>query len=352
MKRRESIIFIVLLLLVSSATLVEAQTRKSGINAATFLKVGVGGRQVGLGSAVTSLTGDATNMFWNPAGTALKNDQAQIAFTHNNWIASLKQEALAGSYNLAGIGTIGVGVMSFGIKGIQADRDIYPLGDAQLRGQEIDQATTDTYDYQDLLAQVTYSRYIIDKLAIGVSAKYIHEKIDDQNASAVAFDLGSVYNIGILDWNIGARICNLGSDMKYYDFASPIPLTFSIGTSMTPIRFGSSTSVLFAVDLVKPQDGQQYYYTGMEFNISNMFYIRGGWKVNYSFFGLAGDGIDEGITYGANARPGIRTSLEKGSLGAGFFLPMESYDVGFDYAYTAFTSLNDVHRFTVRFALK
>ncbi len=351
MKRKESIIFIVLLLLASSAALVEAQTRKSGINSAAFLKVGVGARQVALGSAATSLTGDATNMFWNPAGTAMKEDMMQVSFTHNNWIASLQQEALAATYNMKGVGTIGIGVMSFGIKGIAADRDIYPGAAAELQAQQIDGSTGDSYDYQDLLVQVNYSRWIMDKLALGVTAKFLNEKIDDMNASAIAFDLGSVYNIGILDWNIGARISNLGSDMKYYDFNHPIPLTFSIGTSMAPIKVGT-TSVLMAVDVVKPQDGQQFYYTGLEVNMNNMFYLRGGWKINYSYLGLAGDGVDEGIVTGGNARNGIRTSLEKGSLGAGFKLPMDEYNVSIDYAYTIFSSLSDVHRFTVHFAMK
>ncbi len=351
MKRKESIIFIVLLLLASSVSLVEAQTRKAGLNSATFLKVGVGARQVALGSAASSLTGDATNMFWNPAGTALKNDMMQVSFTHNNWIASLKQEALAATYNWAGVGTVGIGVMSFGINGIAADRDIYPDASAELQNQQIDLATGDSYDYQDLLVQVNYSRYIMDKLALGVSAKYLNEKIDDQSANALAFDLGSVYHIGVLDWSIGARISNLGSDMKYYDFNHPIPLTFSIGTSMAPINVGS-TKVLMAFDVVKPQDGAQYYYTGLEINTSDMFFIRGGWKVNYSYLGLSGDGVDEGIKTGGNARPGIRTSLEKGSLGAGFRFPMDEYIVSLDYAYTAFSSLNDVHRFTVHFAMK
>jgi hypothetical protein len=349
MKRNESIIFMVLVLLISSAAPLEAQTRKAGINAAAFLKVGVGGRQSGMGSAVTSLTGDATNMFWNPAGIALTDDAMQVSFTHNNWIASLKQEALAAAYNWKNIGTVGIGVMSFGITGIPADRDVYT--DPELIAQQIDQATSATYDYQDLLFQATYSRFISDRLALGVTAKYIYEKIDDQHASAIAFDLGSVYNIGVLDWNIGARICNLGGDMKYYDFAQPIPLTFSIGTSMAPIKFGQN-SIMLSLDLVKPYDGQQYYYTGLEYNADNMFFLRAGWKLNYSYFGLTGDGIDEGITYGGNARAGIRTSLEKGSLGAGVRLPFDSYNVSVDYAYTVFTAVNDVHRFTVHFAMK
>lgn len=346
MKKISSISIAALLLVVFATGIVTAQTRKAGINSAAFLKVGVGARQIGMGSAVTSTNGDVTNMFWNPAGVALSDEKAQVSFTYNSWIGGLTQNAFAGSYKLEGIGTIGVGVMTFGISGIPADRDVYP-GNSVLQGLQIDQGTSATYDYLDLLAQVTYSTYVMDRLTLGASAKFIHEKIDDQNASAIAFDLGSVYNIGLLDWNVGARISNLGSDMKFYDYASPIPLTFSMGTSLTPIRIGEN-AVTFAIDAVKPQDGMQYYYTGLEYNYNNSIFLRGGWKVNYSYLGLAGDGIDPGTSQ----RQGIQTSLEKGSLGAGVRVPMDVYLLSLDYSYTVFTSFSDVHRITLRISMK
>jgi hypothetical protein len=346
MKKIYSISIAALLLVVFATGIVDAQTRKAGINAAAFLKVGVGARQIGMGSAVTSLNGDVTNVFWNPAGIALKDDKAQVSFTYNSWIGGLTQNAVAASYKMEGIGTIGIGVMTFGMTGIVADRDIYP-SNAVLQALQIDQATADTYDYMDLLAQVTYSTYVMDRLALGASVKLIHEKIDDMNASAIGFDLGSVYNIGLLDWNIGARISNLGSDIKFYDYASPIPLTFSMGTSMTPIRIGSN-AITFAIDAVKPQDGQQYYYTGMEYNYNNMIFLRGGWKMNYSYLGLAGDGIDPGTSQ----RMGVQTSLEKGSLGAGVRVPMAEYMLSLDYAYTVFTGFSDVHRITLHVSMK
>jgi hypothetical protein len=346
MKKIYSISVAALLLVVFATGIVTAQTRKAGINAAAFLKVGVGARQVGMGSAVTSSNGDVTNIFWNPAGSALNKDLAQVSFTYNSWIGGLKQNAVAASYNMEGIGTIGLGVMTFGISGIPADRDIYP-GNTVLQALQIDQATADTYDYMDMLVQLTYSTYVMDRLTLGASVKFINEKIDDQNASAIAFDLGSVYNIGIYNWNIGAHISNLGSDIKFYDYASPIPLTFSMGTSITPIRVGEN-AVTVALDAVKPQDGQQYYYTGLEYDYNNTIFLRGGWKLNYSYLGLAGDGIDEGTSL----RQGVRTSLEKGSLGAGIRVPVSDYMVALDYAYTAFTSFNGVHRITVHFSMK
>jgi hypothetical protein len=346
MKKISSTSIAALLLVVFATGIVTAQTRKVGINAAAFLKVGVGARQVGMGSAVTSLNGDVTNVFWNPAGVALNNEKAQVSFTYNSWIGGITQNAVAASYNMEGIGTLGLGVMTFGISGIPADRDIYP-GNSVLQALQIDQATADKYDYMDMLVQLTYSTYIMDRLTLGASFKFINEKIDDQNATALGFDLGSVYNIGIYNWSIGARISNLGSDLKFYDYASPIPLTFSIGTSIVPVRIGEN-AVTLAVDAVKPQDGQQYYYTGLEYNYSNTVFLRGGWKLNYSYLGLAGDGIDEGTSQ----RQGIQTSLEKGSLGAGVRVPMAEYMLSLDYSYTVFTAFSDVHRITLHVSMK
>ena len=346
MKKVSSISIAALLLVVFATGIVTAQTRKAGINAAAFLKVGVGARQIGMGSAVTSTNSDVTNMFWNPAGVALRDEKAQVSFTYNSWIGGITQNAVAASYNMEGIGTLGIGVMTFGISGIPADRDVYP-GNAVLQALQIDQATADTYDYMDMLAQVTYSTFVMNRLSLGASAKFIHEKIDDQAATAIAFDLGSVYNIGIADWNIGARLSNLGSDMKFYDYPSPIPLTFSVGTSLVPLRIGAN-SVMVAVDLVKPQDGQQYYYTGFEYNYGNTVFLRGGWKFNYSYLGLAGDGIDEGTSL----RQGVQTSLEKGSLGAGVRVPMAEYMLSLDYSYTVFSLFSDVHRITLHVSMK
>jgi hypothetical protein len=346
MKRMYVVPLIAVLVLALCVSGTDAQTRKAGINSAAFLKVGVGARQVALGSAVTSLYGDANNMFWNPAGVALFEQTAQASFTHNNWIGGIAQEALAATYNLADIGTVGIGFMSFGINGIPAERD-NGYSDPDLQAQVIDNLTSTTYDYQDLLLQLTYSRYITDNLTLGATAKYIHEKIDDQGASAVGFDVGAIYNIGLLGWSIGARVNNMGSDIKFYDYASPIPMTFSIGTSMTPVTVGS-THWLIALDLVKPQDGQQYYYVGTELAFDKTFFLRGGWKYNYSWFGLSGNGIDDGTLQ----RAPIQTSLERGSLGAGIRVPFDEYVVSFDYAYTVFISIDNVHRFTISFAMK
>jgi len=338
--RHIQILAAVLLAAFVLADVTEAQNRKAGLNGAAFLKIGVGARQVGLGSAVTSLTDDVTNMFWNPAGIALKEgEMLQASFTYNKWFADLTQNAAAVSYRLEDIGTIGVGFMSFGVSGIPSDRDLYP-DNPDLAALQIDQSSGD-YDYLDLLLMATYSRYITDRLSLGVSFKYISEKIDDQTASAVAFDFGSVYDIGVLGWKIGARLNNLGGDLTFYDFPAALPLTFSIGTSIVPID-NDMSRFMIALDGVKPQDGLQYYFLGGEFTLMKLVSVRGGYKFNYS-------GMDDG---GNSTRDAINTTVENWSAGAGFMVDLSGLNVRVDYGYTDMDLVDVVHRVSVSVGLK
>ena len=82
-----------LVLVVFAAGLGYGKVRQTGLTGAAFLKVGVGARAVALGSATTSLTDDVNQIFWNPAGMALSNEQWQATFTYNRWIADLSHSA-------------------------------------------------------------------------------------------------------------------------------------------------------------------------------------------------------------------------------------------------------------------
>lgn len=306
-----------------------AQNRKAGLTGAAFLKVGVGARNVALGTAVTALSGDVTQMFYNPAGIALKDQTMQASFTYNKWIADIGHSAAAVSYNLEGIGTIGVGFISFGLSGIEAARD------------KSDDVTSSTYDYRDMAYQLSFSRYVVDQLSLGVTVKGVTQSIDGISASAFALDFGSVYHIGVLDWTIAARFNNLGSDILFYDIATPLPMQFSIGTALKPYK-NEMMGVMVAVDAVKPQDGPQYVYGGVELSFMELVALRGGYKFNYS-------GTDEVTGTGGNA---INSTIEGLSAGAGVRTSFEGYQIGFDYSFTQMELLDAAHRFTLTIGMK
>ncbi|RPH37737.1 PorV/PorQ family protein [bacterium] len=331
-----SCLLLVLLLVQTGA----AQERKAGLTGAAFLKIGVGARQVAMGTATTAITGDVNQMFYNPAGIALKNEMLQASFTYNKWIADIGHNSAAVSYNLEDIGTIGIGFITFGISGIPADRDI-PV-DPVLKPFQIETLNSSTYDYRDMSYQLTFSRYVMDNLALGVTVRGVSESIDGLSTTAVALDFGSTYNIGVLDWVIAARFNNLGSDMKFYDIAFGLPLQFSIGTAIVPIKTGDS-KIMMALDATKPQDGPLYLFGGVEYSFMNMLALRGGYKFNYS-------GTSETPGLGTLA---VNSTIEGLSLGAGVQYELEGTGIiGVDYSYTQMNLLDNVHRFSVRFGMK
>jgi hypothetical protein len=346
MNRKRTIAFgliaLILMIMLAAPTPTYAQeTRKAGLNSAIFLNVGVGARAVGLGSATTSMANDVSQIFWNPAGIALENEQLQASFSYNRWLGDLKHNAGAVSYKLKDIGTFGIGVIIFGVSDIPADRDIYDAPD--LKPFQIDQATSATYNYRDISLGLSYARYFFDRLALGATVKLVTETIDDQTVSAVAFDLGSIYKIGFADWQIGARLQNIGSDIKYYDITYNLPLTFSIGTSIKPVQDKEKmNSLMISIDGVKRQDGPQYVYVGSEFAFQNLIFLRAGWKFNYS----------STATVGTSTRPEINSTIEGLSAGAGINVTVNEYNVKVDYAFTKMDLFNDVHRVTVHFGMK
>ena len=221
-----------------------AQIRKSGITGAAFLKIPVGARATALGSAYTTIPEDVNQMFWNPAGIATQGGKTQLTFSYNDWIAGLAHVAAGVSHDFASIGTLGIGFLSLSLSDIQADRDVVP---SFLSGSftPFDLGTSDTYDYNDTAVNVSWAYVFTDKLSMGSSIKYINQSIDGVSANAVALDFGAIYHIGFRGARIGARMNNLGNDLKLFDLGTPLPLTFSIGMAVkeitdraADIRFG------------------------------------------------------------------------------------------------------------------
>jgi hypothetical protein len=315
-----------------------AQDRKAGLTGAAFLKVGVGARAVGMGSAVTALSGDVNQMFYNPAGIALTDQMFQASFSYNKWIADIGHNSAAVSYNWEGVGTIGVGFITFGVSDIPADRDI-PT-DPTLAPDQVDFTTSATYDYRDIAYQVTFARNVIDQLSLGITLKGISQSIDGQSVSAVAFDFGSVYRIGVLGWTIAARFNNLGSDLKYYDIDAALPLQFTIGTALMPVK-SEQASIMVALDATKPQDGPLYLFSGAEATFMDFVSVRAGYKLNYS-------GTEETALSGT----AIKSTIEGVSLGGGLKTTFEGYTIGVDYSYTQMDILDAAHRISVQIGMK
>lgn len=334
------ILFLALAGAVAFAPRAEAR-QKSGLTGAAFLKVGVGARMAALGQAATTVTKEPNQLFLNPSGMALRSGETQVTFTYNKWIADIAHNAAAVTFGTR-MGTLGVGFISMGKSKIDAERDAIP-GFLQGIATTYDQNTSPTYDYSDIAILLGYANQVTDKLSLGSDVKILRESIDTHSASSLAFDFGAIYQIGFHGASVGARISNIGKDMKFFNKGVPLPLVFSVGASFDLVK-NEKHSLMLRADAAKPQDASQIVFSGGEYVYNDMFFLRGAWKFNYS-------GAES--TYGGkNQSQKIKDTEEKGSLGAGVKLPMGKHKVMVDYAYTGFGVLKNVHRFSVGIDLK
>lgn len=334
MKVSKTIALTLVFMLLSVSFVGAGQLRKPGIDGAAFLKIGVSARMVALGSAATTVYGDPNMVFWNPAGIEIDEGKTQIGLNYNKWLIDMNHNSGAITHGFGNLGTFGIGVIYMGLSDLTADRDIAPPGYSEPVPEAAGVSRFDTYDYSDMAVTIAYSKRFTDRFRMGASAKFIREVIDTEDATAFAFDFGAIYETGFRDLTFGARINNVGGDMKFYAIGASLPLNFSIGASMS-IAKEEDTALKAFVDLTKPKDNEQLYFVGGEWSIYNKLALRGGYKLGYS---------------GAHDATTLLNQTDEGfTAGGGLAVPVSGYNLVIDYAFTSFTVFSNTHQFSLRF---
>lgn len=295
-KYRDTIIMkLALVLAVLISNIAFGQTiGRVGTTAAPFLKIGVGGRALGMGEASTSIANDVTAMFWNPAGTTGLN-KMQAIINHFDYIADLTFDYAGIAIPIEGFGTIGAFAGKLGMPDIERTTIYAPDGN----GEKVSAGST--------VVGLNYSRSLTDHFSIGGNFKYITESIWHSGASAVAGDVGILYRTNFKNVTIGMSISNFGTNMQMNgrdlliqhdidgSFAGnnekinadlktdefPLPILFRVGLSANIAKdfLGiEDHDWTIAVDAIHPNDNKEYMNVGTEIKLFNMIALRGGYR--------------------------------------------------------------------------
>jgi hypothetical protein len=325
---KKSIILFAGLFLLMCAEL-HGQNPNVGTSGAQFLKIAVGPRAIGMGGAFVSNASDASALFWNPAGiVAVKENELFASYT--SWWGGLSLSHAAFVNTSEDIGSFGVSMSLLSMGEMDVTTELQPDGTGQ------------RFDAQDLMIGVSYARRLTQEFSVGLSLKFINQRIWNESASGLAFDVGTQYRIGIGDLTIGMSMTNFGADMRYdgqdlnvkYDADAqnpnnrltpaklaandyPLPLHFQVGASMTVLKM-DGMNILLAADAAHPNDNQERVNVGTEITVLDQFFIRGGYRFGYD--------------------------TETGTFGAGAVAPLGGTTVLFDYSYSLYHLLPNVHR--------
>ena len=330
---RQILTILLILNLVILGSLSAEEFAPVGTAVAQFLEIGMGARSTGMGEAVTAVINDASAVFWNPAGLADVR-WFNLYSAYNSWPAGISIGGLSAAIKVGNLGTFGVNTVYLMTDDMEITTIEHPNG------------TGEYFAISNYSLGLTYSRYLTDKVSVGVTTKLVHEGYWDYSYSTWAIDLGTMYRTGFHGLNIAMSILNFGPDVKfsgdYIDYSDdksygaqpPDPKTFETYSLPVNFRFGVSLNVIdgrvnqlkTAMDLVHSNNNLEQYNLGLEYSMNRLIFIRSGYRFN----------TDEG---------GF-------SLGGGLNLHMgEGLNLRADYSYADMGILKAIHRFSIEFTL-
>jgi hypothetical protein len=239
-----------------------AQAGRAGLS---FLKLGVGGRALGMGEAYAATAADPTATHYNPAALALTTS-SQILLMHKEWIQDAQSEFLGAVTSVAGL-RIGVSINSTNVGNIEIRKTPGP--------------SEGTFTARNAAFGLSAALPLSSELNIGVTGRYLYEKILIQDANGLSFDLGGTF---ATPWGVqlGLAVQNLGSMNELDRAASKLPTLVRGGGSYCVALPQFDGSAVVAADIVSyTSEGSTRVHLGGEFNYQNALALRMGVQLGY-----------------------------------------------------------------------
>lgn len=226
-----------------------------------FLRTHIGARPSALAGAFISATGDIHALYFNPAGIGTIADRVASA-TYLHHVLDFQSGFAGYSQPIKGVGQLAVGLsyMNYG-----------EFDETDVNGQKIGNFNAGSFVFTSALG-----RTISDDLLAGVAAKVIYSTIDHYNSTALAVDLGLIYQSPFFGgMNIGLGVFNLGQALTaFIDTKDPLPVNIAAGVSKKLAHL----PLEYFVAANKSIDDDFQIRVGGEFTLSEGFFLRLGYS--------------------------------------------------------------------------
>jgi len=326
------------------ATAFAGNTNRTGTAGAQELLIPVGGSGIALGGSNVAFASGTEAIFWNPAGLVRMASGTEAEFSHMSYIADIGVDYGAVGINFSGVGTFAASFKSISFGNIPVTTEDNPDG------------TGATYSPTFVVAGLTYSRMLNDRVSVGANFNLVSETIVSTSATGFAFDAGVEYNgLVIPELKLGVVIKNLGPNMTYAgsnllrqgstvgdirgtQWYSVEAASFELPSQMEVAlaydkKFSDMNDVSVFADFENNNYSPDLYKFGAQYAFNNMIFVRAGYN------------------YAPNApkdQLGQISEIFDYTFGAGINYNVGGVDVMFDYAYEHVQVLTANNVFTVK----
>lgn len=314
-----------------------SEFKNVGHSGANFLQIPVEARGAALGNAMVAQVQGVSGLYWNPGAVVLA-EGSQVLLSTVNWIADTRLHMLGVVHQMGRFGAVGLQIRALTMDEMEITTEYQPNGTGQY------------FNAGDYAIGATYALQLTDRFSFGGTVKYVYEYIWEANSAAIAFDFGSLYRTKFYNLRLGMRLSNFGTQLKMegepidnkpeqvansglsyegdprltriseeYD----LPQTFHFGIAIDPLQ-NDLHRLTVAAQASDPNDNRPRLGFGGEYAFREIVMLRLGFKSGYD---------EQNI-----------------SAGIGFAFKMGNFSSWFDYAFTNFGILGDIHHLTLRMA--
>ncbi len=281
-----------------------------------FLRNDVGARAAGLNGSFVSMTSDPNVLFYNPASLAtITTPRISLGYFKN--LLDVNSGSLAFAQQVEGVGFIGFGI------------DYVDYGSFDQTDQSFN--TIGTFGASDLALVAGYATMLDDAASFGANLKYIHSSIAEYTSSALAADLGFLYQIPSENLTLGASIRNVGRQISEYGSTrEDLPLDFVVGVTKRPEHL----PVLLNLNFHKLNEQRSTFFDRFaSFTVGAEFLLSESLRLRFGYNNEQHRDLKLGTTAGISGL----------SFGGG--LVFSQYLV--DYAYNSYGQIGGLHRISL-----
>ena len=334
---RKRFVFIFMIMLIAAATIPgRAQSyKKTGQAGMTFLKIDGNARAAALGGSYVAQNSDVISIFYNPAGLG-SMEGAAVSVSQTNWIADIKHNSIAAAYSFGKWGVVGLSLVDMDYGTLHGTT--VSFSSSQSFGFEYEE--TGTFEVDDYAIGMAYATSVTDRFNVGIHVRYVKEdmgenfiqigdvqKVSQNEVDNIAVDVGTIYNTGFKDLTLGMSVRNFSSETTYPNLNEGfyMPLVYSVGVAVDLFKFfipeSESQKLMLCIEGQHPNDNLERLNLGAEYQYTDWFFLRGGYKINYD--------------------------IEDFSGGLGVNLEVAGMNLQFDYAVSRIKYFDNVNRLSL-----
>ena len=283
------------LLLALFATIIQAQESQTEYN---YLRLPVSAHAAALGGDnITLIEDDEALIFNNPALLSSVTDKT-VDLNYMNYMSGANTASAAFNkvINDRASAAVSAQFIDYG-KMKQVDENNVQTGE---------------FSAKDITIAGYFSYMLTDRLAGGITAKFITSYIGDYSSLGMGVDLGLNYYDSNREWSVSLVAKNLGGQLKAYDDTyEKMPIDVQLGASKQmlnlPIRFSATL-----VDLNHwNYSFINHLVAGVDLMLSEQIWVGGGYNFRRAHEMKIDTGDEDGSSHGAGLSLGAGINLDR-----------------------------------------